>query len=612
MTSAPGSLAAPAARQGRSALSLRGFLRSRFSFDPLDWGIAALVFVGAFALGAYQLAGASLWFDETYSLGLAGLPLLTMWRYILGHEPNMQLYYLTLHIWLTLTAKMGFHPTEAIARLPSAFFAALSSVAVYLLGRRFLGQTAGVISAILYSLSFYTLMIAQQARSYSMQMLFVIIAWHMLFGALNEEGETRWWWALYTLFTTLAFYAHLYTFFIIVAQLVGLAALLILPGPWRSRARRAVRPAIISLAVTCVLILPLINEARYGGHLGWVPVATFKDIHDILLYYVSGGNPVYLYALLALIVCGVALVSLARLRPPRGEAKSRTAVEDWLTWRLQAPRPGMALLLCWLIVPFSLTYAITQPYLNLHFFFNRYEVIIMPAICLLAGLAVQSIPMRALQVVVSVALLEVAAVSAPYYYSHAEIQDFRDPVAWLQARYQAGDGIVCFPNELCSMPVQAYLNAYPSAAHFDADSPGAYSWVKGYAIPPTVARVEAYAARHNRVFYIVATLGGTKSDGSVDAAIRQWLSTHYVLSGQASVSGVVVFLYTRRPPAAAPAQASASATAPERAPIASLPDTITQNSILAQHQRLFGMAPSAGADLSPRRSLLDRGRPGKP
>ena len=125
----------------------------------------------------------------------------------------MQLYYLTLHVWLSGAAKLGIHPTEAVVRLPSVIFAALSSVGVYLLGRRFLGQTAGVLSASLYSLSFYVLMVAQQTRSYSMQMLFIIAAWYMFFGALDEEGDTRWWWALYTLFTTLALYAHLFSFF---------------------------------------------------------------------------------------------------------------------------------------------------------------------------------------------------------------------------------------------------------------------------------------------------------------------------------------------------------------------------------------------------------------
>jgi uncharacterized membrane protein len=534
-------------RLGALARDLLGFLRSRFAFAPLDWGIAALVYLGAFILDTRQLAGASLWFDETYSIGLASQPLGVMFSYIWSREPNMQLYYLTLHVWLSLTSKLGYYPTENIVRLPSAFFAALSSVAVYALGRRFFGQITGVISATLYSLSFYTLMVAQQTRSYSMQMLLITVAWYMFFGALAERDAraTRWWWALFTLFTTLALYAQLFSFFIIVAQLVGLAALLVIPGPRQERARRAVRPVIISLAATVVLVLPLIYAASHGSHNHWVQPATLKDVYSILLDNVSDGDQAYLSMLTALILCGLALALFAWLRPPRG-APRRSGADEWIAWRFQAPAPGITLLLVWLIIPFSLTYAITQPYLNLHFFFYRYEVIIIPAVCLLAGLAIQLLPMRALQIAASVALLEVAAVSAPYYFAHAQIQDFRTPITWLQARYQPGDGIICFPDQLCSIPTQAYLSAYPSAARFDPDSPGSYSWVKGYATPPTVARVAAYAGRHDRIFYVVATLGGTTSDPATDAAIRQWLATHYVLSGQESSSGVVVFLYTRR------------------------------------------------------------------
>src|SRR5579859_1400288 len=216
MTSVPDSAPAPVAPPMRRARDVRGLLRVRCSFTPLDWGIAVLVFVGALALDMWRLAGASLWFDETYSIGLASQPIHVMWLYIWSREPNMQLYYLALHLWLSLTTKLGIHPTEVIVRFPSVVFAALSSVVVYLLGRRFLSQTAGILSVILYSLSYFVLMIAQQTRSYSMEMLFIIAAWYALFGALSEEGDTRWWWGLYTILTTLALYAHLFSFFMIV------------------------------------------------------------------------------------------------------------------------------------------------------------------------------------------------------------------------------------------------------------------------------------------------------------------------------------------------------------------------------------------------------------
>ncbi|HEX9036537.1 MAG TPA: glycosyltransferase family 39 protein [Ktedonobacterales bacterium] len=536
---------------GRLASEFGRFARSRLALAPLDWGIAGLVFAGALVADFHQISGASLWFDETFSIGAAGQPLHVMFGQVWKRDPNMQLYYTLLHFWLLLTTSLGLHPTETVTRAPSAVSAALSSAALYLLGRRFLGQMAGVISATLYTLSFFILMSAQQARSYSLQLLFIIIAWYMVFGALHEEDARarRWWWTLYALAITIGFYAHLYTFFTVVAQMTALVALVILPGLWRGRAIHSLVPAAQSLVVIVVLILPLIYIAHHdGSHIGWVPPATPKDVYEILFKYISSADLVYMYLLFALVLLALALTLVGRLVWRDRSGASPTTPGGWFSWRIQPPPPGVTLLLCWMVAPFALTYAITQPYLNLHFFFSRYEVVIMPAICLLAGLGIQLLPVRASQVMVIVALLEIVAVSAPYYYTHNQIQDFRDPVTWMQTRYQPADGLICFPNDLCSIPVQAYLSAYPGAAHFDVDSPGVYSWVKGYAVPVTLARAQTYAAHHTRIFYIVATLGGTKSDPSIDAAIRQWLASRYILSGEQASSGVIVYLYTPRPP----------------------------------------------------------------
>jgi uncharacterized membrane protein len=544
------------------------FLRARFAFTPLDWGVAALVLIGALALDFHQLGGASLWFDETYAIGLASQPIHVMFTYIWSREPNMQFYYLTLHVWLSLTAKLGLNPTETIVRAPSAVFGALGSANLYLLGRRYFGQLAGILGAIIYTASFFALMVAQQTRSYSLQMLFIIIGWYMFFGALSEEDARarRWWWVLYTLATTLGLYSHLYTFFMIVAQVCALGALVVLPGAWHERALRSLIPAAYSLGGGAILILPLIYAAHHGSHTSWVQPATPRDVYNILLDNVSSGDVVYMYLLLGLIVVGLALALVARLLRPRAAsshmARPASEAAGWFEWRLNAPQPGVTLLLCWLVIPFALTYFVTQPYLNLHFFFYRYEVVIMPAFALLAALGVQMIPFKALQAGVVVALLEIAAVSAPYYYTHAQIQDFRDPVTWMQARYQPGDGIICFPNELCSIPVQAYLMAYPGPAQFESYSPGVYSWVKGYAIPPNLARVKNYANIKHRLFFIVATLGGTTSDLATEAAIRQWLAANYTLTGEQLSSSVVVYLYTPKPPAAAPPTTTPSSGKP--------------------------------------------------
>src|SRR5437870_13830312 len=111
------------------------------------WLLCILIGVIALGFNLYRLGSPSIWYDEAFSVELARQPLPLLWHIIWGPEPNMELYYLFLHFWLVLTGFLGLHPTEFVVRFPSAIFAALSSVIVFLLGRRFLGITAGIVGA---------------------------------------------------------------------------------------------------------------------------------------------------------------------------------------------------------------------------------------------------------------------------------------------------------------------------------------------------------------------------------------------------------------------------------------------------------------------------------
>ncbi|HEV2656097.1 MAG TPA: hypothetical protein VGT82_14120, partial [Ktedonobacteraceae bacterium] len=123
----------------------------RFLSAPLF--LACMLFVVALGFDLYRLGAPSIWYDEAFSVELARLPLAQLWHIISGPEPNMELYYLFLHFWLGLTGALGLHATEFVVRLPSAVFAALSTVGVFLLGRRFIGTLAGVAGAGLYLLN---------------------------------------------------------------------------------------------------------------------------------------------------------------------------------------------------------------------------------------------------------------------------------------------------------------------------------------------------------------------------------------------------------------------------------------------------------------------------
>src|SRR5438874_9412908 len=107
-----------------------------------NWVLSPFLFTLALGFNLYRLGMPSIWFDEAFSVELAKQPLPLLWHIIFGLEPNMELYYLFLHGWLGLTAILGL--TEFVVRLPSAIFAALSTMVVFLLGRSFLTLLAGL------------------------------------------------------------------------------------------------------------------------------------------------------------------------------------------------------------------------------------------------------------------------------------------------------------------------------------------------------------------------------------------------------------------------------------------------------------------------------------
>nr|HET6903148.1 glycosyltransferase family 39 protein [Ktedonobacteraceae bacterium] len=257
----------------------------------------------ALAFNLYRLGVPGVWFDEAFSVELARQPLPLLWHIIFGPEPNMELYYLLLHVWLTVTAWWGMHPTEFVVRLPSAIFAALSVMLVFLLGQHFSGRTVAIVAASLYLLNDLQLVYAQQARSYSLQLLLVCLAWYALFHAtLNEARQCRWW-LCFVVATTLAIYAHLFSLFLLLAQLCTFGMWSLLPAS-RYKARRQWRAALVSLICIILMCLPLLPLSLQPPKTDWLPVPHVRDL-ALLLFTISGANKIY--ACTMIICCALAL-----------------------------------------------------------------------------------------------------------------------------------------------------------------------------------------------------------------------------------------------------------------------------------------------------------------
>jgi hypothetical protein len=175
----------------------------------------------------------------------------------------------------------------------------------------------------------------------------------------------------------------------------------------------------------------------------------------------------------------------------------------------------------------------------------------VPPLCLLAALGVAALRWRSTQIIVSLVVILVALYYVPVYYRSAQVEDWNSAVPWLEQHYQGGDGLVCYDNDQgCQIAVEYYLHAYPSAAHFTGDSPGAFSWQNfGPADPHSSPEADTdpqalatYGAKHARIFYIVARIPDDDAAARVQAA-QQWLDSHYHLVNRIVTPTVTISLY---------------------------------------------------------------------
>jgi uncharacterized membrane protein len=516
------------------------------------WATAGILFVVALCFNLYHLGTPSIWYDEAFSVELARQPLPLLWHIIFGPEPNMELYYLFLHYWLNLTSLIGLHATEFVVRFPSAIFAALSTLVVFAIGRRFLSTLTGILGAVLYLLNDIQLTYAQQTRSYALQLLLICVAWYALFAVLDSEKQAKRWWIIYVVTWALAVYVHLFSLLILLSQLIAVGGILLLPNRWRNRSRKQFVSLLVSLGSIFLLIIPMLIESRHGSKTGWLPTPHWHDIYH-LFDTISGYNQQYLYPFIAFCSLGllaIAIAYFAQFFPPLQNSSSATSSIDETFTSFRHLVPVVWSLFCWLVIPIGVSYTLSHGSLRL--FSARYLVTIVPPLFLLVAFGVMALRLRIVQGYFATILVVLALLAVPMYYKSAQVEDWNSTTHWLLQHYQSGDGLVCYDNDQgCQTSVEYYLHAYPNGAHFTDDSPGAFSWANygpvnpraGYKAALDPKALATYAKKHARFFYIAGRIS-TDQDLAHVRSTEHWLDGHYHLVDQIVKTTVTIRLYT--------------------------------------------------------------------
>jgi len=247
--------------------------------------ILVVLTLAGFVLRFWHLGYNSLWLDEAITQFFSSHTLYGIWLIFTGGEFNPPLFYWIEHFMLMLGN------SETILRIVPAVAGVLAIPVFYLVGKEFYDRNTGIIAAACAAFSPFLISYAQEARAYTLMLLFLALAVLFFFRGIKSASLADW--ALFGVFAALAFWSHFYAL-VMVAALVLFVLVTELPRVRADPARLKMPGA--GLCVFLVLCLPLIavtislamlriqTPSSWGAEGTDLVVMTF---YRLLFYYLS-------------------------------------------------------------------------------------------------------------------------------------------------------------------------------------------------------------------------------------------------------------------------------------------------------------------------------------
>jgi uncharacterized membrane protein len=257
--------------------------------------------------------------------------------------------------------------TELAGRLLSAILGVLTIPAIYWLGRECFGRRVGLLAASLGAVNYFLVYYSQENRPYAMLALLATLSLAAFIRAIKSPSRSNL--ILYSIVSTALVYTHIYGLVAVIAQAACWAAYVAFHAEdRRARLRRGVAVAAW-LVVSTAPLVPLIRGSM-GRKQFWMAEPPWHFAWTYMVAYAGGP------AVAALLVAALGAAVAAALR------RSGKATGP----------PTVLLLSLWILVSYLLPYArsvIATPCM-----LPRYTISVVPAILVLVGFGLTTIPRR--------------------------------------------------------------------------------------------------------------------------------------------------------------------------------------------------------------------------
>ncbi|GIW09614.1 MAG: hypothetical protein KatS3mg061_0671 [Dehalococcoidia bacterium] len=377
------------------------------------WSLLATLVLAAL-LRFWDLAGNSLWYDEGFSAFLASEPVPELVAHT-ARDIHPPLYYLLLHGWTRLAGRSDF----SLAFFSLAF-GLLGVALVAALARRWFGERAALLAALLAATSPFQVWYAQEVRMYTLAAFLALLTL-----AAAVRGAPADWWR-FALAAALGLYVLYYSAFLLLALNLFVAGWFLvsrrLPGKWSMRRWLA---AQLLIGVLYLPWLPIaFRQAIAPAVPPWREATPFAVLASESFRVLTLGQ-VPDPALPALIVAA-GLLALALGRATRPQEREPVLL---CAWAVAGP-----------IVLIAVASLLTPLYHPRYLFpFS------LPFLVLLgAGLARLSEVSRVLATLAAALLLLGFASASAAYHTDDRVapDDYRSAVSFLAERWQPGDAIL--------------------------------------------------------------------------------------------------------------------------------------------------------------------------
>jgi len=262
--------------------------------------IPALLFLIAFVWKVFNIGIRDICVDEPFTIFNAQLSFKDILLLPSHNEPNPPLFMVIMHFWIKL---FGISPYAV--RIVPILFNSLTTVYIYLLGKKIVNYWGGIIAAGLFIFSSYQFYFGMETRTYSLLLCATAAALYYLFSINYKPGNKLFLIGL-AISNFVLVYSHYFGWFVVFMEFVTVLFYL--------KNRPIIKQSFIAIGTTFVAFAPMIptvvKQFFTSKEQTWVtPPAKTAYWHEIVSFL---NAPVVVYAAFGIFILGLLVFVLSK------------------------------------------------------------------------------------------------------------------------------------------------------------------------------------------------------------------------------------------------------------------------------------------------------------